>query len=110
MLTFKQLQEEQSKWSEYNFGLTTEETEKRSMYGIAEEYGELCHALLKQEQKIRMDQDHVADAKDSVGDLVIFVAQLCNAKGWDFQRILEETWAKVKKRDWITYPENGLTS
>lgn len=31
----------------------------------------------------------------------------CKLRGWDFERIVNETWAKVKQRDWIKYPETG---
>ena len=35
------------------------------------------------------------------------VNQYCNSLGWDYLGILEETWARVKDRDWIKYPGTG---
>jgi hypothetical protein len=32
----------------------------------------------------------------------------CEARGWDYHRIVDETWEAVEKRDWIKYPENGF--
>jgi NTP pyrophosphatase (non-canonical NTP hydrolase) len=35
------------------------------------------------------------------------VVWYCNHLGWDYLEILEETWARVKDRDWIKYPDTG---
>lgn len=100
-LTFGELQQKQISWARQNFG---EPTVERSIYGIAEEFGELCHAQLKGEQGIRTNEDHVADAKDAVGDLVIFVAQYCSVRGFDFQDCVEKAWAIVRQRDYKKNP------
>ncbi|MAF43034.1 MAG: hypothetical protein CMI54_02530 [Parcubacteria group bacterium] len=98
------LQEEQKNWSLYNFG-------KHPAYwpllGAVEELGELAHAHLKEEQGIRTEEDHVALAKDSIGDIIIFLADYCTVRGFDFEEIVQETWNMVKKRDWKKNPGKG---
>jgi len=104
-LTLRQLQEEQRPWVEHNF------PGREAYYpllGAVEELGELAHAHLKQLQGIRgTDQEHEDAAKDAVGDVVVFLADYCSARGFDFQDILNETWAKVKQRDWRKDPVGG---
>lgn len=69
--------------------------------GVAEEVGELCHAILKQKQGIRgTHEQHEAKAKDAVGDIVIYLLDVCSKRGWSFGEIVAETWAEVRKRDW----------
>ena len=75
---------------------------------MVEELGELSHALLKQKQCIRGDfQEHEDNIKDSIGDLIIFCSDFCEARGFSFQKIVEDTWNKVKIRDWRKFPKNG---
>ena len=69
--------------------------------------GELAHAHLKEEQGIRTGENHIALAKDSIGDIIIFLADYCSARGFDLQEIIEETWAEVKQRDWKKDPIKG---
>jgi hypothetical protein len=51
-----------------------------------------------------------SEAKDAVGDVVIYLMDLCTRRGWDFQRIVEQTCEQVFERDWVQYPENGRTA
>ena len=104
LLTFKQLQDEVRPWTMHNFG---ERPSWQPLLGIQEEVGELSHAHLKAEQGIRTNEDHEADGKDAVGDILVFLADYCNCKGWDMQEIIEETWDAVKQRDWKKDPEKG---
>jgi NTP pyrophosphatase (non-canonical NTP hydrolase) len=97
-MNLRQLQAELAPWVAHNFG---DRPWQQPLMGVAEEVGELNHALLKQWQGIRgMREEHEAAAKDAVADIVIYLADLCNARGWDFGAIVEETWARVSKRDW----------
>ncbi len=96
-LTLRELQEQQRPWVEHNFG---DRPAYWPLLGAMEELGELAHAHLKEEQGIRTNEDHVANAKDAVGDILIFLSDYCEARGFDLQEILETTWASVKQRDW----------
>jgi NTP pyrophosphatase (non-canonical NTP hydrolase) len=78
------------------------------LFGIVEEVGELAHAFLKQEQGIRGTRgEHEENGKDAIGDILIFLANLCSARGWDLQEIVEQTVEKVTRRDWATDPQKG---
>lgn len=104
---FEQLQFEQGHWQEQNF---PNRSEHDCFYGIVEELGELSHALLKMDQGIRGTKaEHMAAAKDAVGDIVIYLAGLCNQRGIDLQKAVETAWNEVKQRDWIRFPKNGRT-
>jgi NTP pyrophosphatase (non-canonical NTP hydrolase) len=105
-MNLRQAQSEQDAWSKRNF-------DNRKPYmavlGAAEEVGELAHAYLKMEQGIRGDREkHVANMKDAVGDCVIFLMDLCNQMGWDFEEIVETTWDQVKQRDWKKNSQEGV--
>jgi NTP pyrophosphatase (non-canonical NTP hydrolase) len=104
---FEQLQLEQELWQEMNFpnsGI------HECFYGVVEEIGELSHALLKMDQGIRgTKQEHTAEAKDAVGDIVIYLAGLCNKRGINLQSAVETAWREVKQRNWIKYPRDGRT-
>ncbi len=105
-LSLRQLQEEVRPWTEHNFG---HRPSWQPLLGLMEELGELSHAHLKGEQKIRTNEDHLASAQDAVGDLIIYLADYCNLRGFDMQTILQATWEKVMKRDWIASPGTGDT-
>ena len=104
-LTFRRLQLEQIPWVAHNFG---GRDSTKPLLGAMEELGELAHAHLKAAQNIRTNEDHEAAAKDAVADIVIFLADYCTSCDYDFQTVVEETWAKVKQRDWVKYPEHGV--
>ncbi|KKK62283.1 hypothetical protein LCGC14_3005880, partial [marine sediment metagenome] len=70
--------------------------------------GRLAHADLKQSQGIRgSDAEHEADAKDAIGDLLIYLAGYTTRRGWNLQDIIEEVWSQVKARDWRRWPNYG---
>lgn len=96
-LTFKKFQKECKQWGRKNFG---KQDPILMFLGVAEEVGELAHALLKSKQGIRVNQDHETAKKDAVGDTIVYLAQFCNESGLDLQEIVETTWAGVKKRNW----------
>lgn len=103
-----EFQREQQEWADRNFG------EKASLIyafmGMVEEVGELAHALLKADQGIRgSNAEHVAEARDAIGDLMVFTAQVCNRMGWDLEKVIQQTWAEVRQRDWKKFPKNGRT-
>lgn len=107
VLALDELQAEVFAWQTKNFG---EQESENSLLGCVEEVGELCHAVLKQRQGIRgTPEEHVEAAKDSIGDLMIFLLNYCSGRGWSLEEILLGTWAEVSKRDWIKFPHDGLT-
>lgn len=70
------IQAEQKAWEESQFGL---QPAWKPLLGISEEFGELCHAVLKMSQNIRGDADkHFADARDAIGDVLIYALGFCN--------------------------------
>lgn len=78
------------------------------LMGLSEELGELNHALLKQEQKIRGSyEEHEAQAIDAVGDIMIFLADLCYRRGWSLRSAVESAWMEVSQRDWVSDSEKG---
>ena len=95
--TLARVQQEQVTWVKHNF-------ENRPAWmpimGLSEEVGELNHAFLKREQKIRTSEDHSAMIKDALADIIIFACDVATAENIDLRKALEETWDKVKKRDW----------
>ncbi|MCL5265162.1 MAG: hypothetical protein M1343_08235 [Chloroflexi bacterium] len=116
-LTFRQLQQEQRAWIQYNFpgrhdfqpllgvveelGELAEATDDPRLLELTKKLGKLAHSHLKRVQGIRgTAEEHHAKAKDAIGDIVVFLSDYCSACGYDFQEIIETTWAEVKQRDW----------
>ena len=98
------LQQEQNEWQNRNFPNTTKH---QCLLGVTEEVGELSHAHLKCEQGIRGTSDeHIAEAIDAIGDIVIFLAGYCNSNGYDLSECVTKAWEEVKNRDWS---EKGRT-
>jgi NTP pyrophosphatase (non-canonical NTP hydrolase) len=84
-------------WQEHNF--PARDTWE-PLVGVQEEAGELAHAHLQEHQGIRgTKEEHEAEARDACGDLIVFLADYCNARGWDLQDILDEVWPQVQQRD-----------
>ena len=105
MLTFKQLQQEQKEWADRNF---PNSKNYHPLLGVVEEVGELSHSHLKREQGIRgTEEEHIEEARDAIGDIVIYLSDYCSRMGFDFQEIMEDTWNHVKQRDWQKNPEKG---
>lgn len=104
-LQLSRLQRERHLWVDKNF---PNDREEDSIFGAVEELGELAHHFLKRRQGIRSDGvDHRAEILDAVADCVIFLAGVCDHEDADFGIIVEETWARVKARDWVGDPSRG---
>ena len=93
------LQDEQYEWSRRNFG---PQDAVLPLLGVAEEVGELCHAVLKQRQGIRVNEDHLAMEKDAIGDIVIYLMDYCNRRGYNLLELVNAAWDIVSARDWTT--------
>lgn len=104
-ITLDTFQKEHLAWRVHNFWGSPD---YHPILGVAEEFGEFCHAILKMEQNIRgTKEEHVAKAKDSIGDMLVYMVDICNRNGWQLQEILETTWKEVKSRDWTKNRLNG---
>ena len=93
-------------WADRNFGRGES---WQPLLGVGEELGDLHHAHLKRAQGIRGvdDAQYRKDAIDAVGDIVIFLAHYCYLNEIDMVAAINETWAKVSRRDWKADPEKG---
>lgn len=101
------VQRECSVWQAKNFPASREKP-VHPLLGIVEEVGELAHSFLKCEQGIRgTPEQHEADQKDAVGDMLIFLMDFCTQKGWKVSDVLRKTWDEVKLRDWTKNKTNG---
>jgi NTP pyrophosphatase (non-canonical NTP hydrolase) len=94
------IQEEQFEWSKANFG---PQDPMLPLLGVVEEVGELCHAVLKRKQGIRMNEDHLAMEKDAIGDIVIYLMDYCNRRGFNLLNLVSRAWDEVRQRDWSPY-------
>jgi len=104
MKSLSSMQRDVHEWKKRNF---PNSGDLHQFLGVVEEVGELAHAILKLQQGIRGDK-HVAEARDAVGDIMIFLMNFCSENGWDLREILIDTWDEVKSRDWMKYPERGM--
>jgi len=100
MTSLGELQHELKTWQKHNFpGRDAWEP----LVGVMEESGELAHAHLKRHQGIRGTPEDLDEAaKDAVGDIIVYLADYCNARGFDLQGCLNAAWFEVRQRDWMT--------
>lgn len=94
-------------WRHANFPPATR-TLVHQVLGVAEETGELSHAVLKMEQGIRGDEEkHMLDAQDAIGDIVIYLTGVCDCLGVGLKDCVIDAWDRVEKRDWVNHPTDG---
>ncbi len=107
MIDLKKMQELQKQWQNKNF---PNAKSYQCLLGVSEEVGELNHAHLKTEQGIRGDKEKLtAEAKDSIGDIIIFLAGYCNMNGYDLESCIRDSWNVVSKRDWTKNKIDGVS-
>lgn len=70
--------------------------------------GKLCHAHLKDEQKIRVTEDHVGNAQHAIGMIMRTVDTLLQANGIELDAAINKTWSHVKLRNWKANPSTGV--
>lgn len=103
------LQVQHAAWERYNFPMSESDV-FHSLAGVTEEVGELAHALLKTAQNIRGSQrEHWQEGHDAVGDVMIYMAGLCNKMGYDMQTCAERAWKEVADRDWTKNRMDGTS-
>lgn len=66
--------------------------------GIAGEAGDVASCIKK---TVAHNNDQREGIKENIGDSLWYAAMICNFYGWDFQEILNDNIAKLKKR----YPD-----
>lgn len=99
------LQRERDEWIERNF---PNDRVEDSIFGAVEEIGELAHHFLKMRQGIRgTEEEHIEGMLDSVADCVIFLAGVCSWLGADYGQLVNDTWARVRQRNWVDNPVHG---
>lgn len=103
-MDLREVQTQARGWRAYNF---PEQTREQCLMGMVEEMGEISHALLKRDQRIRT-ADHSAAILDGCGDLIIFMMGLADHEGFDLLDAVNAVWAEVSQRDWVKYPEKGV--
>ena len=95
-------QRELAAWQEQE--LPCEDKDKQLLHvtlGVAEEMGELAHAVLKRSQGIRgSDAEHIEAACDALGDVAIYSMQVATLLGVDWLSAVEREVRKVLKRRW----------
>jgi NTP pyrophosphatase (non-canonical NTP hydrolase) len=42
-----------------------------------------------------------------VSRICYLLSWICHIEGWDYDSIVKDTWAGVRERDWIKYPDTG---
>lgn len=70
--------------------------------------GRLCHAHLKQEQGIRLTEDHVGNAKLELRAIIGIVWSIATLQNIDFEAAVASTWEHVSKRNWKANPTTGV--
>lgn len=104
-LMLEDLQNGVAQWTAKNF---PEGKNLWPVMGVAEEAGELIHAALKMDQGIRgTREEHLADMRDALGDITIYMADVCNKYGFRLSDCIEAAWEEVEKRNWADDPEGG---
>jgi len=96
------INKEIANWVENNFRAETRAT---ITLGIAEEAGEVCRAVLKQQQGIRGTyEEWDEEIKKELADVYIKLVHLASFIGWDLSKLIETRWIEIQKRDWIKNP------
>lgn len=104
-MNLQELQDAVGEWSQRNF---PNNQPHHPLLGLTEEVGELSHAHLKMDQKIRGTwSEHQAAKVDAVGDIVIYLADYCERNNINLEAAVTTTWACVRARDWQRNPATG---
>ena len=101
------LQVQLCRWQVQNFGTSNL---FQQLAGVTEEVGELAHAVLKHDQKIRgfdNEEKFREAAGDAVADAVVYLNQLCTLLRLDFGTLVSETAQEVMQRNWKAKPETA---
>ena len=101
------LQRDHDDWVTHNF---PNQERWEPLLGLAEEVGELSHAVLKRHRGIRGDATQLTEKEfDAIGDIFIYLMSFCNASGYNLEECVEVVWEEVSSRNWVAYPKDGQT-
>lgn len=103
--TLNRIQKQRADWALENFG---EPKAYHLLLGMTEELGELCHAHLKREQGIRINENHEAAIKDALGDILIYALGYAQSQNLSLEDCLVEAWHHVRMRDWKNNKATGV--
>lgn len=79
-----------------NKDLTREQLLSNMGLGIAGEGSEICDILKKHlYQGHELDRDHIAE---EVGDVLFYIANLCNILNLNLEEVLDNNYKKLEKR------------
>tara|TARA_Y100000310_G_C20290749_1_gene627104 strand:- start:297 stop:638 length:342 start_codon:yes stop_codon:yes gene_type:complete len=113
MINLAQLQKEIAQWREENFPDSGDA--ETQLIGVVEEVGALAHLILKRKQRIRntsllSDDKWKEKAEDEVGDIIIYLMNLCTNLDIDIEFAIVATVDTVLKRDWNTWRKEHGTA
>lgn len=83
---FDKIVKEHNLWLKKNF---PNGKSYHSILGMIEEIGELSHAHLKDEEKIRLNENHNYNKKDALADTIIYLIGFCNYNNIDINKCSE---------------------
>jgi NTP pyrophosphatase (non-canonical NTP hydrolase) len=69
---------------------------------------DLSHAIRKLSLAVGRLSDH--PSRERIGLVIYYAKAYCKLRGWDFTALVHDTWREVKQRDWVKFPEDGLTA
>lgn len=98
---FYRIQGEHAAWVEHNFG--TPRPSWQPVLGIVEELGELEEALMAQTP----DEQWCAAVTDAIGDVAIYMMDLCTVQGLDFET---DVWSFLAWASTTRWPPCELVS
>lgn len=104
------LQKEIFDWCMKNFSenKTTEQLINEQIVGMIEELGELAHGILKQEQQIRLNENHLEEIEDAIGDILVFGMNLLSLLDIDSSKIVIESKSLDEFLKESKHPFNSL--
>jgi len=68
----------------------------QQVVGMIEEIGELAHSILKQEQGIRKNENHLEMISDAIGDIIIYSSNLCSLLAIKLDDVIKNVSSKGK--------------
>ncbi len=94
--------------SVHRMALRRDKLQQQNGVTLVKTIGKLAHRFLKMTQKIRgSEPEHRAAIASLLVDLMDDIQACADFYELDLVVLVQNTWAEVKKRDWIKYPFTG---